>query len=98
MKKQHYANESGSMVILSHNMEWTMKRSKSSSAFGIGGSRIFYLELKKDGKVIGLYDRGWTLGKKIDKEDEEGTLCLRYLIDKYGKDNPKKKREVGHNE
>jgi hypothetical protein len=98
MKKQHYANESGSMDILGHKMEWTMKRSKTASAFGVCGSRIFYLEMKKDGKVVGLYDRGWSVGKKIDKEDEEGMLCLRYLVDKYGKDIPKKKREMGHSE
>ena len=98
MKKQHYQPESGSMTILGKKMEWTMKRSKTASAFGVGGSRIFYLEMKKDGKVVGLYDRGWSVGKKIDKEDEEGMLCLRYLADKYGKDQPKKKKEMGHNE
>ena len=98
MKKQHYQPESGSMVIMGKKMEWTMKRSKTASAFGVYGSRIFYLELKKDGKVVGLYDRGWSIGKKIDKEDEEGTLCLRYLVDKYGYGNPKKKREMGYAE
>ena len=98
MKKQHFQSETGSMDILGHKMEWTMKRSKTSSAFGIRGSRIFYLELKKDGKVIGLYERGWLPDKKISKEDEEGSLCLSFLVDRYGKDNPKKKKEMGSQE
>lgn len=83
-------------MINNHKMEWTMKRTKTSSAFGMRGSRIFYLLLKKDGKVIGEYDRGWTMDKRLNSEDEEGTLCISYLVDKFGKDNPKKKKEMGY--
>lgn len=95
MRKQHYPSENGKMTINGHTMEWTMKRSKSMSAFGIRGSRIFSLILKKDGNIIGQYDRGWVVGKQILKEEEEGSLCLAYLIDKYGKDIPRKKKEMG---
>lgn len=98
MRKQHYANESGEIVINKQKMSWTMKRSKTASAFGIRGSRIFYLELKKNDKVIGLYDRGWDISKRLDKDDEEGNLCLSYLVDKFGKDTPKKKKEMGYAE
>lgn len=96
MKKQHFQPENGSIVINGHKMEWTMKRSKTESAFGVRSSRIFYLILKKDGKVIGEYNRGWTIGKKVDNEDEEGMLCISYLVDKFGKDSPKKKKEMGY--
>ena len=95
MKKQHYQSENGSIVINGAKMSWTMKRSKSASAFGYRGSRIFYLLLKKNGNVVGEYDRGWIIGKKPDQEDEESALCLSYLVDRYGKDIPKKKKEMG---
>ena len=98
MKKQHYQSETGSMTINGHKMDWTMQRSKTASAFGVRGSRIFYLEMKKDGNVCGVYNRGWLIGKKIDKEDEEAYLCLSLLVDKYGKDNPRKKKERGFQE
>ena len=93
MKKTRFQAENGKMEINGHLMEWQMMRSKSSSAFGIRGSRIFQLTLKKDGAVIGEYAYGWS--KKISDEDEEGALCLSYLVDKYGKDIPRKKKEMG---
>lgn len=96
MKKTHYANETGEMTIHGARMAWTMKRSKTESAFGIRGSRIFYLELKKNGMVIGSYDRGWT--KQISKEDEEGSLCLSFLVDKFGKQAIKRRKEIGFQE
>ena len=98
MKKQYYQPENGSIVINGRKMEWVMKRSKVESAFGIRRSRIFYLELKKDGQVVGLFDKGWRIDKRIDKDDEEASLCLSYLVDKFGKDIPKKKKEMGFQE
>lgn len=98
MKKQHYANEHGEMTINGHKMAWVMKRCRNASAFGLRSSRIFYLEIYKDGKKIGVFDRGWELGCRPDKEDEEASLCLSYLVDKFGKDQPKKKKEMGFSE
>lgn len=98
MKKQHYNKENGSVVINGKRMSWVMQRSKTASAFGLRGSRIFYLELYKDDKQIGLYDRGWKLDQKVDKDDEEGQLCLSYLVGKYGQNSPKKKKEMGSQE
>lgn len=98
MKKQHFPNENGEITINGHKMSWTMKRCRTASAFGLHGSRIFCLELKKDGKVIGKFDHGWDMGKKPDKDDEEAALCVSYLIDKFGKDSPRKKKEPGFQE
>lgn len=99
MKKQHFSNEHGEITINGYKMSWQMKRCGSASFFGIRGSRIFWLELKKDGKLIGKYDRGWDISCKPDKDDEEASLCISYLVDKYGKDSPKKKKkETGFQE
>ena len=48
MKKQHFPNESGVITINGHSMSWTMKRCRTASAFGLRGSRIIWIELKKD--------------------------------------------------
>lgn len=93
MKKMNAIPEHGALVVNGHKMTSTMLRSKTESAFGVRGSRIFELEIKKDGVLTGRYSRGWT--KQIESEDEESTLFLSYLIDKFGKNKPKKKKEMG---
>lgn len=91
MKDSHYQTESGSIVINHCRMSWNLKRSKGESCFGIQGSRIFELELKKDNTVIGLYNRGWD--KKVTDEDEEGALALSYILRNYGKEKEKKRKD-----
>lgn len=91
MKNVHYQNETGNLRVNKHKMSWTLKRSKGESCFGIQGSRIFELELQKDGVVIGKYNRAWE--KKIGQEDEEGALALSYILRNYGKEKDKKKKE-----
>ena len=91
MKALRYTPEKGEMEIQGAKMSWTMIRSKAESAFGIRGSRIFHLELYKNGTLVGEYDRGW--GKKIQAEDEESALCLSYLISRYGKNKPIRRKE-----
>ena len=93
MKKPNFVPEKGSIEINGHKMEYVLRRSKSESAFGIRGSRIFELEMKKDGNITGKYAQGWT--KQISDEDEETALFLSYLVDKFGKSRPKKKKEMG---
>ena len=85
--------ENGSMTINGRKMTWMMKRSKAESAFGIRGSRIFELELTKDGDICGKYEKGWYT--KIADEDEESNLCLSYLIDRFGKARKIKRKEMG---
>ena len=88
--KSVYPEENGSVMINGHKMEYTFRRSKGESAFGIRGSRIFYLELKRDGKLSGKYERAWC--PKIDNDDEESALCLQYLIREFGKEKRKERK------
>ena len=96
MKSLNIAPETGAVEINGHKMTATLRRTKTESAFGIRGSRIFELEMKKDGDVTGKYERGWT--KQIAKEDEETSLFLSYLIGKYGHSRPRRKKEMGSQE
>ena len=93
MKKQHFQPERGSLVINKQKMEWKMQRTKTASAFGVRGSRIFDLEILRNGKVTGRYQKGWT--QQIADEDEESALLLSFLVDKFGKDAPRKRKEMG---
>ena len=86
-----HPEENGTITLQGHKMEYTMRRSKSESAFGIRGSRIFELTIKKDGKVTAEYGRGWS--KRIDKEDEVSTLCLNHLLTTYGKERKKERKD-----
>ena len=89
--KKVYPDEYGKATINGHKMEWRIKRSKNESAFGIRGSRIFELELKRDGVVSGEYGRGWS--KQISKDDEESTLCLEHILNTFGKEKRKEKKD-----
>lgn len=93
MKSRPMPPESGKVTINGHVMSWILRRSKTESFFGIRASRVWYLEIKKDGNVVGVYDRGWTT--QIPKEDDESAICLSYILDKYGKAKVKKKKEMG---
>lgn len=88
--KKVYPEEKGKLMIQGHQMEWVLRRSKGESAFGIRGSRIFMLSVSRDGKQTLNYDHGYSL--KPGPEDEETTLCLSFLIDKYGKEKRKERK------
>ena len=88
--KTVYPEEKGKITINGSKMEWALRRSKSESAFGIRGSRIFELTILKNGKKTLEYGRGYSL--KPDQEDEETVLCLSMLIDKYGREKRKEKK------
>lgn len=89
--KTRYQEENGRITINGHKMEWTMTRSKGESVFGIRGSRIFSLVLKRDGLITAEYGHGWA--KQIPKDDEESTLCLEHLLRTYGREKRKEKKE-----
>ena len=97
--KTVYPEEKGKITIQGHKMEWVLRRSKGASAFGIRGSRIFMLDIFRDGQKTLGYGRGRDLSIKPDKEDEETEMCLSYLIDKFGREKRKEKiRENGSEE
>lgn len=88
--KTVYPEEKGSIKIQDHNMRWTLRRSKGESCFGINGSRIFELSIYKDDVLVLLYMRGYS--RKPDKSDEATQVCLKYLLDKFGKEKRKEKK------
>lgn len=87
--KNAYPEEKGKIAINGRQMEWVLRRSKGESCFGIQGSRIFALELKKNGETVLDYERG--LKVRPGTDDEETKACLGYLIDKYGRVKKKEK-------
>ena len=87
--KSVYPDEYGKTTINGAKMEWRFKRSKGESIFGIRGSRIFELELKRNGIISGSYERGWS--KKIANDDEESSLCLEHILNTYGREKRKEK-------
>lgn len=89
--RDRYPEEKGKLQINGHQMEWVMRRSKGESFFGVRGGRIFKLLIKKDGEVTLEYERGYS--KKPESEDEETSLCLSHLIEKYGRIKKKEKKE-----
>lgn len=53
-----------------------MKQYDKGSEWGIDGGRISKLMLKRDGKIVCNYDRGWD----IEPADENTQLALELLI------------------
>ena len=81
--KTIYPEERGKTDINGHHMRWVFRRSKGESAFGIKASRIFDLKIYKDDKLTLDYGRGYSL--KPDESDEETNVCLKHLLNTYGK-------------
>ena len=89
--KLKYYDERTKDVVNGHKMEAVFKRSKGESVFGVKGSRIFELEIKKDGQIVGSYDKGWTI--RVNPEDEETKLFLTHILATFGKEKEKKRKE-----
>ena len=75
--------ERGKMDINGHKMEWEIHRSQNPSIFGINQSRIFELNLYRDGTMTADFNKKWIKVPYV--EDEESALCIQHLIDTYGK-------------
>lgn len=89
--RERYPEEHGTTTINQNRFEWTMRRSKGESCFGIRGSRIFMLTINKEGKRVCSYDRGWE--QKPLNEDEDVALCIAHLVETYGRQKKKEKKE-----
>lgn len=66
----------GSIKVYSGIYHYYMKQFDKGSQFGIEGGRISKLMLKRDGKIVCNYDRGWDI-KPIDDETQ---LVLELLL------------------
>ncbi|MHB8963093.1 MAG: DUF7678 domain-containing protein [Saccharofermentanales bacterium] len=68
----------GSLKIHNSIFHYWMKVYEEGSKFGIDGGRVSKLMLKRDGKVVCSYDRGWD----INPDDQDTQLALGLLLHK----------------
>ena len=66
----------GSIRVGSSIFHYWMKQFDEGSQYGIEGGRISKLTLKRDGKIVVNYDRGWD----IHPEDPETQLAMEILL------------------
>ena len=69
----------GNLKIHNSIFHYWMKVYEEGSQFGIDGGRISKLMLKRDGKVVCNYDRGWD----IEPTCKEAELALCILLNNY---------------
>lgn len=83
--------EKGHTEILGHEMDWEIIRSKTGSVFGIRQSRIYELNLYRDGTLVADYRKKWL--RTPSEEDEAAILCINYLIEHYGSEKKAKEKK-----
>ena len=66
----------GSLKVNGEIFHCWMKQFDKGTEWGIDGGRISKLTLKRDGKEVCNYDRGWD----IEPEDENTQLALEILL------------------
>ena len=66
----------GSIRVNGEVFHYWMKQYDKGSEWGIDGGRISKLMLKRDGKIVCNYDRGWD----IEPTCEEANLALSILL------------------
>jgi hypothetical protein len=69
----------GRIKVGGSTISYWIKSFEEGSQFGIDKGRISKLMLKRDGKVIANYDRGWD----IMPVDSEAEAALAELIEKF---------------
>lgn len=82
--------EKGNMDINGHKMSWEMIRSQSPSVFGVNQSRIYELNLYRDGTLTADFNKKWIRVPYVD--DEESALCIQHLVKTYGSKTERKKK------
>lgn len=68
--------QEGSLKVYNSIFHYWMKVYEEPSMFGIDGGKISKLMLKRDGKVVCNYDRGWD----IKPADPDTQLALEILL------------------
>ena len=64
----------GTIIINKKGYRYWVKHFDEGSQFGIDGGRISKLMIKRSGKIVCNYDRGWDI-KPVD-EDTEFALAI----------------------
>ena len=71
--------EEGSLRVRSDVFHYWIKVYDTGSEYGIDGGRISKLMLKRDGKIVANYDRGWD----IRPEDKNTKTALAILLKEH---------------
>lgn len=66
----------GTLKIHDSVFHYWMKQYGEGSQFGIDGGRISKLMLKRNGKIVCNYDRGWD----VEPSDPDTQLALELLL------------------
>jgi hypothetical protein len=69
----------GSMKVYNSIFHYWVKHFDEGSQYGIDGGRISKLMLKRDGKVVVNYDRGWD----VEPSDTDAALAKDILVHEY---------------
>ena len=69
----------GSLKVYNSVFHYWVKHFDERSQFGINGGRISKMMLKRDGKIVLNYDRGWD----IEASDPDTELARDILIHEY---------------
>lgn len=59
--------------------KWSAKVFEEDSEFGIDGGNISKLDIKRNGKIVCRYDRGWD----IEPVDEDTQTILDFIVDSF---------------
>lgn len=59
--------------------DYTVKHYEIGSEFGINEGRISKLDIRKDGRIVVNYDRGWD----IEPTDEQAKAVLAKIMEMY---------------
>lgn len=68
----------GTIKVWNSIFHYWYKQYETGSQFGIDGGRISKLTLKRDGKVVANYDRGWD----VEPVDEDTKGALEIILDR----------------
>ncbi len=93
---KYFYPEKGKFEIQGHEITYEMTRSQEPSIFGIQGSRIFELNMYRDGTMTVDYNKKWI--KVPYGEDEISHLALQHLIEQFGQAKAKKEKKKNGSE
>ena len=69
----------GALRVENGHYHFWAKQYDTGSEYGINGGRVSKLCIKRDGKIVCSYDRGWDI-KPIDKPTE---IALEIILHEY---------------
>ena len=68
--------EKGTFEVNGSSFQYWVKRYGTGSQYGIGGGEVSKLTLKRNGKIVCNYDRGW----EVRPADADAKNAVRTLL------------------